>query len=93
MNSLLTNNLIQVLNTEDNTEVLRYEKVILATNADVDGMHIRNLMIAYFFRFFEQLVHDGPGMCWRCRCSAVLAHGQQQQGERDNDEQSSPQHP
>ena len=26
---------------------------------DVDGMHIRNLMITYFFRFFEQLVHDG----------------------------------
>jgi DNA gyrase/topoisomerase IV subunit B len=38
---------------------LRYDKVILATDADVDGMHIRNLMITYFFRFFEQLVHDG----------------------------------
>ena len=38
---------------------LRYEKVILATDADVDGMHIRNFMITHFFRFFEQLVHDG----------------------------------
>ena len=38
---------------------LRYEKVILATDADVDGMHIRNLMITYFFKFFEQLVHNG----------------------------------
>ena len=47
------------LNVEDNTEGLRYDKVILATDADVDGMHIRNLMITYFFRFFEQLVHDG----------------------------------
>ncbi len=52
-------NLMQALNVEDNTEGLRYEKVILATDADVDGMHIRNLMITYFFRFFEQLIHDG----------------------------------
>src|SRR6266567_3755377 len=52
-------NLMQSLNVEDNTEELRYDKVILATDADVDGMHIRNLMITYFFRFFEQLVHDG----------------------------------
>ncbi len=52
-------NLMQALNVEDNTEGLRYEKVILATDADVDGMHIRNLMITYFYRFFEQLVHDG----------------------------------
>src|ERR1017187_9833548 len=52
-------NLMQSLNVEDNTEGLRYEKVILATDADVDGMHIRNLMITYFFKFFEQLVHDG----------------------------------
>ncbi len=50
---------MQSLNVEDNTEGLRYDKVILATDADVDGMHIRNLMITYFFRFFEQLVHDG----------------------------------
>ena len=52
-------NLMQALNVEDNTEGLRYDKVILATDADVDGMHIRNLMITYFFKFFEQLVHDG----------------------------------
>jgi topoisomerase-4 subunit B len=51
-------NLMQSLNVEDNTEGLRYDKVILATDADVDGMHIRNLMITYFFRFFEQLVHE-----------------------------------
>jgi len=52
-------NLMQALNVEDNTEGLRYDKVILATDADVDGLHIRNLMITYFFKFFEQLVHDG----------------------------------
>jgi hypothetical protein len=48
-------NLMQSLNVEDNTEGLRYDKVILATDADVDGLHIRNLMITYFFKFFEQL--------------------------------------
>lgn len=52
-------NLMQALNIEDNLEGLRYEKVILATDADVDGLHIRNLMITYFYRFFDQLVHDG----------------------------------
>ncbi len=52
-------NLMQALSVEDTIESLRYEKVILATDADVDGMHIRNLMITYFFKFFEQLVHDG----------------------------------
>jgi DNA gyrase subunit B/topoisomerase-4 subunit B len=52
-------NLMRSLDIEDNIERLRYEKVILATDADVDGLHIRNLMITYFFRFFEQVVHDG----------------------------------
>ncbi len=52
-------NLMQALNIEDNLEGLRYGKVILATDADVDGLHIRNLMITYFFRFFDSLVQDG----------------------------------
>ncbi len=52
-------NLMRSLDIEDNIENLRYEKVVLATDADVDGLHIRNLLITYFFRFFEQLVHDG----------------------------------
>jgi len=52
-------NLMQSLSIEDNIEGLRYEKVILATDADVDGLHIRNLLITYFYRFFDQLVHDG----------------------------------
>jgi DNA gyrase subunit B/topoisomerase-4 subunit B len=51
--------LMQALNVEDNLDSLRYDKVILATDADVDGLHIRNLMITYFFRFFDQLIHDG----------------------------------
>ncbi len=52
-------NLMRSLDIEDNLEGLRYEKVILATDADVDGLHIRNLLITYFFRFFDQLVRDG----------------------------------
>jgi DNA gyrase subunit B/topoisomerase-4 subunit B len=51
-------NLMRTLDIEDNLENLRYEKVILATDADVDGLHIRNLLITYFFKFFDQLVHD-----------------------------------
>jgi DNA gyrase subunit B/topoisomerase-4 subunit B len=52
-------NLMRSLDIEDSLENLRYEKVILATDADVDGLHIRNLLITYFFRFFDHLVHDG----------------------------------
>jgi DNA gyrase subunit B/topoisomerase-4 subunit B len=52
-------NLMRSLDIEDNIDHLRYEKVILATDADVDGLHIRNLLITYFFRFFDALVHDG----------------------------------
>jgi topoisomerase IV subunit B len=52
-------NLMRSLDIEDTIDNLRYEKVILATDADVDGLHIRNLLITYFFRFFDQLVHDG----------------------------------
>ena len=63
-------NLMRSLDIEDNLEGLRYDKVILATDADVDGLHIRNLLITYFFRFFDQLVHDGHCSCWRRRCSA-----------------------
>lgn len=52
-------NLMRALDVEDNIENLRFEKVVLATDADVDGMHIRNLLITYFFKFFEPLIHDG----------------------------------
>lgn len=52
-------NLMCALDVEDNFDGLRYGKVILATDADVDGLHIRNLLITYFYRFFDQLIHDG----------------------------------
>ena len=43
----------------DDMENLRFDKVVIATDADVDGMHIRNLLITYFLTFFEQLVMSG----------------------------------
>ena len=52
-------NLMRSLNIEDSLEGLRYQHVVLATDADVDGLHIRNLLITFFLRFFEPLVHDG----------------------------------
>jgi DNA gyrase subunit B/topoisomerase-4 subunit B len=52
-------NLMSALNIEDDIANLRYEKVILATDADVDGMHIRNLLITFFLTYFEGLVVDG----------------------------------
>ena len=52
-------NLMCSLGIENSIHDLRYEKVILATDADVDGLHIRNLMITYFFKFFDQLIHEG----------------------------------
>jgi len=52
-------NLMRSLNIEETVANLRYQHVILATDADVDGLHIRNLMITLFLRFFEPLVRDG----------------------------------
>ncbi|WP_372808474.1 toprim domain-containing protein, partial [Pontiella sp.] len=52
-------NLMRGLNIEENLDNLRYNHVILATDADVDGLHIRNLMITFFLRFFESLVREG----------------------------------
>ena len=52
-------NLMRALNIEDSIESLRYGKVVLATDADVDGLHIRNLLITFFLRFFESLVVRG----------------------------------
>ena len=53
-------NLLQAaLNIEDGIDGLRYNRVIVATDADVDGMHIRLLMITFFLQFFPELVRKG----------------------------------
>ncbi|OJV44833.1 MAG: DNA topoisomerase IV [Bacteroidales bacterium 36-12] len=53
-------NLLQAaLNIEDGIDGLRYNKVIVATDADVDGMHIRLLLITFFLQFFPDLIKKG----------------------------------
>ena len=53
-------NLLQAaLDIEDGLDTLRYNKVIVATDADVDGMHIRLLIITFFLQFFPELVKKG----------------------------------
>lgn len=53
-------NLLQAaLDIEDSIENLRYNNIVLATDADVDGMHIRLLLITFFLQFFPELIKDG----------------------------------
>lgn len=53
-------NLLQAaLNIEEGLETLRYKNVVIATDADVDGMHIRLLLITFFLQFFPELVRAG----------------------------------
>lgn len=53
-------NLLQAaLNIEDSLENLRYNNVVIATDADVDGMHIRLLLITFFLQFFPELIKEG----------------------------------
>lgn len=52
-------NLMRALNIEESIDGLRYRKVILATDADVDGLHIRNLLVTFFLRFFPDLLVRG----------------------------------
>ena len=47
------------LNIEDGLENLRYNNVVIATDADVDGMHIRLLLMTFFLQFFPELVRQG----------------------------------
>ena len=53
-------NLLQhALNIEEGLDTLRYNQVVVATDADVDGMHIRLLILTFFLQFFPELVKNG----------------------------------
>jgi DNA gyrase subunit B/topoisomerase-4 subunit B len=52
-------NLMKALGIENGIEGLRYNKIIIATDSDVDGLHIRNLMMTFFLAFFEPVVVAG----------------------------------
>lgn len=52
-------NMMIALGIENGLEGLRYSKVIIATDADNDGFHIRNLLMTYFFSYFEELIMTG----------------------------------
>lgn len=52
-------NLMRTLNVEETIQNLRYGRIVLATDADVDGLHIRNLLITCFLRFFPDIITHG----------------------------------
>jgi topoisomerase-4 subunit B len=51
--------MMMALGIEESVETLRYNKIIIATDADVDGFHIRNLLMTFFLSYFEELVITG----------------------------------
>ena len=79
-------NLLQnALNIEDGLEGLRYNKVIVATDADVDGMHIRLLMLTFFLQFFPDLIKKGHVYILQTPLFRVRNKKKKQKGEKDGD--------
>ena len=65
-------NLLQAaLNIEESLEDLRYNQVIIATDADVDGMHIRLLMITFFLQFFPDVIKTDTYISFRLLYSGL----------------------
>lgn len=52
-------NLMRALNIEETIAGLRFNRIIMATDADIDGLHIRNILLTFFLRFFEPLILAG----------------------------------
>ena len=80
-------NLLQAaLNLQDGIEGLRYNKVIIATDADVDGMHIRLLLITFFLQFFPDLVKMGHVYVLQTPLFRVRSRKAQSRKKKDTDE-------
>ena len=80
-------NLLQAaLNIEDGLEGLRYNKVIVATDADVDGMHIRLLMMTFFLQFFPELVKKGHVYILQTPLFRVRNKRKQPRGKKNSDD-------
>ena len=79
-------NLLQAaLNIEDGLDGLRYNKVIVATDADDDGMHIRLLMLTFFLQFFPDLIKKGHVYILQTPLFRVRNKKKKQKGEKDID--------
>ena len=85
-------NLMSALNIEEDISNLRFNKVILATDADVDGMHIRNLLITFFLTYFEGLVLNGhlfvletPLFKVRTKEKTIYCYSQEEREKAEND--------
>lgn len=77
-------NLLQnALNIEEGLEGLRYNKVIVATDADVDGMHIRLLMLTFFLQFFPDLIKKGHVYILQTPLFRVRNKKKKQKGEKE----------
>lgn len=80
-------NLLQAaLNLQDGIEGLRYNKVIIATDADVDGMHIRLLLITFFLQFFPDLIKMGHVYVLQTPLFRVRSRKAQSRKKKENDE-------